>query len=100
MNITNIRFFRSTQADNPKFKGSATITLDDEFAVHNIGIVESENGEMFLAMPDRRSRNGNYVDVFHPISREARDQLQAEVLEAFQKFEEEEKEAELAEAAE
>ena len=65
-------------------KAVASITLDNEFAIHDIKIIEGENG-LFIAMPSRKTPEGQYRDIAHPISHEAREIVQTTILEAYEK---------------
>ena len=64
-------------------RGMASITIDDEFVVHDIKIIEGEKG-FFIAMPSRRSKEGEFRDVAHPIKSETRTQLQNIILKAYE----------------
>lgn len=81
MQITDIRV-RKIQGDG-KMRGMASITIDDEFVVHDIKIIEGEKG-FFIAMPSRRSKEGEFRDVAHPIKSETRTQLQSMILKAYE----------------
>lgn len=65
-----------------KVKALASITIDDEFVIHDLRVVEGERG-FFVAMPSRKLPNGTHRDVAHPINSETRDLIQAQVLEEF-----------------
>ena len=65
-------------------KAVASVTLDNEFAIHDIKIIEGENG-LFIAMPSRKTPEGEYRDIAHPISRESREILQKAIFEAYEK---------------
>ena len=69
-------------------KAVVSITINDEFVVHDIKIIEGDKG-MFIAMPSRRSADGEFRDIAHPINTATRDHLQAVVLEAYEKAEDE-----------
>ena len=81
MQITDIRV-RKIQGDG-KMRGMASITIDDEFVVHDIKIIEGEKG-YFIAMPSRRSKEGEFRDVAHPIKSETRTRLQKMILKAYE----------------
>lgn len=81
MQITDIRV-RKIQGDG-KMRGMASITIDDEFVVHDIKIIEGEKG-YFIAMPSRRSKEGEFRDVAHPIKSETRTRLQEMILKAYE----------------
>ena len=70
MKITNVRV-RVVEKENSKMRGFASVTLDDMFAVHDIRILEGDNG-LFLAMPSKQVAPGEYKDIAHPINSEAR----------------------------
>ncbi len=59
-----------------------SITIDGEFVVHDIKVIEGEKG-LFIAMPSRRSADGEYRDIAHPINSETRDAIQAIILERY-----------------
>ena len=69
MQITDIRI-RSVEKEG-KMKAVVSITIDDEFVVHDIKIIEGEKG-MFIAMPSRKAADGEYRDIAHPIIRSCR----------------------------
>ena len=64
-------------------KAVVSITLDDEFAVHDIKIIEGEKG-LFIAMPSRKTTDGEYRDIAHPINSETRDRIQKIILEKYE----------------
>jgi len=64
-------------------KAVASIVFNDEFVVHDIKIVEGERG-LFIAMPSRKTNNGDFRDIAHPVSSEARERIQAAVLEKYE----------------
>lgn len=82
MNITDVRIRKMTKEGN--MKAVASITLDNEFAIHDIKIIEGDKG-LFIAMPSRKTPEGEYRDIAHPISHEARETLQKAILEAYEK---------------
>jgi len=86
MEITDIRVRRVTTEG--KLKAYVTVTFDNEFVVHNVKVIEGKNGA-FIAMPSRKTKNGEYKDVAHPISSEFRGKLQNMILEEFDKTPEE-----------
>lgn len=65
-----------------------SVTFDNEFVVHDIKVIEGENG-LFIAMPSKRSPDGEYRDVAHPISSATREKMQRAVLEGYEKCNEE-----------
>ena len=86
MNITDVRVRKITKEG--KMKAVVSVTLDNEFVIHDIKVIEGDKG-MFIAMPSRRSADGEFRDVAHPINTATRDHLQAVVLEAYEKAEDE-----------
>ncbi|MCL1975132.1 MAG: septation regulator SpoVG [Firmicutes bacterium] len=66
-----------------KMKAIVSITLDNAFVVHDVKVVDGQNG-LFVAMPSRKTPTGEFRDIAHPISQEARDTIQKKVLEAYQ----------------
>lgn len=81
MQITDIRI-RSVEKEG-KMKAVVSITIDDEFVVHDIKIIEGEKG-MFIAMPSRKAADGEYRDIAHPINTATRERLQSMILSKFQ----------------
>ena len=92
MQITDIRV-RKTYEEG-KMKAIVYVTFDDQFVIHDIKIIEGDNG-VFIAMPSRKMPNGEFKDIAHPINLETRVEMQNKVLEAY-----EDKLKELAEEAE
>ena len=66
-----------------KMKAVVSITIDDEFVVHDIKIIEGEKG-MFIAMPSRKAADGEYRDIAHPINTATRERLQSMILSKYQ----------------
>lgn len=85
MNITDVRVRKISKEG--KMKAVVSVTIDDEFVVHDIKVIEGDKG-LFIAMPSRRSSDGEYRDVAHPINTSTRERLQAMILEAYEKAEE------------
>lgn len=85
MNITDVRVRKISKEG--KMKAVVSVTVDDEFVVHDIKVIEGDKG-LFIAMPSRRSSDGEYRDVAHPINTSTRERLQAVILEAYEKAEE------------
>jgi stage V sporulation protein G len=83
MDITDIRI-RKVNADG-KLKAYVTVTFDDSFVVHNVKIIEGENG-VFIAMPSRKTKSGEYKDVAHPINTAFRTRLQDKILQEYDKM--------------
>lgn len=84
MNITDVRVRKITKEG--KMKAVVSVTIDDEFVVHDIKVIEGEKG-LFIAMPSRKSADGEYRDIAHPINTATRDNLQRIVLDAYDKAE-------------
>ncbi len=84
MNITDVRVRKI--AKEGKMRAVVSITIDDEFVVHDIKVIEGEKG-LFIAMPSRKSSDGENRDIAHPINTQTRDKLQKLVLEAYDKAE-------------
>lgn len=70
--------------DREKVKAFASITIDDEFVVHDLRIIEGQKG-LFVAMPSRKLPNGEFRDVAHPIKPEVREMIQGIVLDEYEK---------------
>lgn len=81
MQITDIRI-RSVEKEG-KMKAVVSITIDDEFVVHDIKIIEGEKG-MFIEMPSRKAADGEYRDIAHPINTATRERLQSMILSKYQ----------------
>ena len=82
MKITDIRI-RKVDADS-KMKAVVSVTFDDEFVVHDIKVIEGEKG-LFIAMPSRKTADGEYRDIAHPINSDTRQQMQEMILEEYEK---------------
>ena len=80
MQITDVRVRKVTKEG--KMKAVVSITLDDEFVVHDIKVIEGEKG-LFIAMPSRKTTDGEYRDIAHPINSETRDRIQNLILEKY-----------------
>lgn len=81
MKITDVRV-RKIDTEG-KLKAYVTVTFDDSFVVHNVKVIEGKNGA-FIAMPSRKTRNGEYKDVAHPINSDFRVDLQNTILKAYE----------------
>ncbi|GMO38316.1 MAG: septation regulator SpoVG [Termitinemataceae bacterium] len=80
MQLTDIRVRKAS--GEGKLKAYVTITFDDCFVVHNVKIIEGKEG-LFIAMPSRKNRNGEYKDVAHPINGDFRNSMQEKILEKY-----------------
>lgn len=81
MNITDVRVRKITKEG--KMKAIVSITIDNEFVIHDIKVIEGEKG-MFIAMPSKKAADGEYRDIAHPINSETREQIQRIVLERYE----------------
>ncbi len=82
MQITDVRVRKITKEG--KMKAVVSITLDNEFVVHDIKVIEGEKG-LFIAMPSKKAADGEHRDVTHPINSGTRDMIQRTILEAYEK---------------
>lgn len=80
MQITDVRVRKVSKEG--KMKAVVSITIDDEFVVHDIKVIEGEKG-LFIAMPSRKASDGEYRDIAHPISSVTRDRIQTLILEKY-----------------
>jgi stage V sporulation protein G len=78
--ITDVRMRRMTTEG--KMKAVASVTLDGEFVIHDVKVVEGLKG-LFVAMPSRKTPDGDFRDVAHPITQAARERIQKAVLDVF-----------------
>ena len=81
MNITDVRVRKV--AKEGKMKAVVSITIDDEFVVHDIKVIEGEKG-LFIDMPSRKAADGEYRDIAHPINSGTRDRIQTIILSKYQ----------------
>ena len=81
MQITDVRI-RKVEKEG-KMKAVVSITIDEEFVVHDIKIIEGEKG-LFIARPRRKAADGEYRDIAHPINSDTRDRIQKLILEKYQ----------------
>lgn len=82
MQITDVRVRKI--AKEGKMKAIVSITLDDEFVVHDIKVIEGEKG-LFIAMPSKKATDGEYRDIAHPINSATRDNIQRIILDSYEK---------------
>ena len=87
MQITDVRL-RKVNSEN-RMKAVASVTFDNEFVIHDIKVIESQNG-LFIAMPSRKTPNGEFRDIAHPINAETREKVQKAILDAYEAPETEE----------
>lgn len=88
MKITSVTV-RKFEKEGNRMKGIATVVIDDAFAIHDIRIIEGDNG-LFIAMPSRKTATGEYKDIAHPINTDVRNMFQNAILEEYNKASEEE----------
>ena len=81
MQITDVRIRRVEKEG--KMKAVVSITIDEEFVVHDIKIIEGEEG-LFIAMPSRKAADGEYRDIAHPINSGTRERIQKLILEKYE----------------
>ena len=81
MIITDVRVRRV--AKEGKMKAVVSITIDNEFVVHDIKVIEGEKG-LFIAMPSRKASDGEYKDIAHPINSATREKIQRISLEKYE----------------
>ena len=86
MQITDVRVRKVSKEG--KMKAVVSITIDDEFVVHDIKVIEGEKG-LFIAMPSKKAVDGEYRDIAHPINSETREKIQSIILENYEKVLEE-----------
>ncbi len=82
MDITDVRIRKVT--DEGKMKAIVSITFDNEFVVHDIKIIDGQNG-LFVAMPSRQMSEGDFRDIAHPILSETRNKIKDAIFEAYEK---------------
>lgn len=87
MQITDVRVRKI--AKEGKMKAIVSITLDDEFVIHDIKVIEGDKG-LFIAMPSKRAADGEYRDIAHPIRSSTRDTIQKVILTSYEKADSEE----------
>lgn len=83
MNISEVRV-RLVKKDEGKLKAVASVTIDNCFVVHDVNILEGSEG-YFIAMPSKKTPDGEYKDIVHPLNTETRELLKKSVLEEFEK---------------
>ena len=88
MKITSVNV-RKIEKEGSRMKGIASVLLDDSFAVHDIRIIEGDNG-LFIAMPSRKTATGAYRDIAHPINPEVRSMFEDAIIEAYNTVNDEE----------
>ncbi len=81
MKISDVRI-RFVKKDDSKLKAVASITIDDCFVVHDIKVIEGADGP-FIAMPSRKTNDGEFKDIAHPLNTETRESLRNAILTAY-----------------
>lgn len=87
MTITDVRI-RKIAAEG-KMKAIVSVTFDNEFVVHDIKVIEGQNG-LFIAMPSRKTPDGEFKDIAHPINTDTREKIQTSILKTYEEAMEEE----------
>ena len=87
MTITDVRIRKI--ATEGKMKAIVSVTFDNEFVVHDIKVIEGQNG-LFIAMPSRKTPDGEFKDIAHPINTDTREKIQNSILKAYEEALEEE----------
>lgn len=82
MQITDVRV-RKVNSEG-KMKAVVSVTFDNQFVVHDIKVIDGQNGT-FIAMPSRRTPDGEFKDIAHPINSETREMIQTAILEEYDK---------------
>ncbi|MGM9977463.1 MAG: septation regulator SpoVG [Clostridium sp.] len=81
MEITDVRIRKIS--NDGKMKAIVSVTFDDEFVVHDIKVIEGQNG-LFIAMPSRKTPDGEFKDIAHPINTTTREKIQKSILNAYE----------------
>ena len=87
MQITDVHL-RKVNSEN-RMKAVASVTFDNEFVVHDIKVIESQNG-LFIAMPSKKIPTGEFKDIAHPLNRETREKILNSIVEEYNKPDSEE----------
>lgn len=82
MKVTDVRVRKVT--NEGRMRAVVSVTFDNEFVVHDIKVIEGNNG-LFIAMPSRKTPEGEYKDIAHPINTETRAKIQEAILSEFEK---------------
>lgn len=89
MHITDVRIRKVN--DEGKMRAVVSVTFDDEFVVHDIKVIEGQNG-LFIAMPSRKMGEGDFRDIAHPLTSETRNRIKAAIFDEYEKVLDEKKE--------
>ncbi|WP_027632551.1 septation regulator SpoVG [Clostridium hydrogeniformans] len=87
MQITDVRI-RKISSEG-KMKAIVSVTFDNDFVVHDIKVIEGQNG-LFIAMPSRKTPDGEFKDIAHPINTETREKIQKAIFDEYEKVKNEE----------
>lgn len=82
MEVTDVRIRKVT--DEGKMKAIVSVTFDNQFVVHDIKIIDGQNG-LFVAMPSRKMADGEFRDIAHPINSETRSKIQDAIFMEYEK---------------
>jgi stage V sporulation protein G len=82
MQITDVRVRKIS--NEGKMKAIVSVTFDNEFVVHDIKVIDGQNG-LFIAMPSRKTPDGEFKDIAHPINTETREKIQSAILAEYEK---------------
>ena len=82
MKISEVRVRKVENNDDSKLKAVASVTIDECFVIHDIKIIKGESG-MFIAMPSKKDKNGDFKDIAHPINPATRQELSNAIIKAF-----------------
>lgn len=83
MEITSVKI-RKVEKENSRMKGIASVVVDNAIAIHDIRIIEGDNG-LFIAMPSRKTPTGDYRDIAHPINPDVRKMFEDAIFEEYNK---------------
>jgi stage V sporulation protein G len=81
MDITQVKVF---PVDEEKLKAYVSIVLDDCFLVSDLKVIQGPNG-LFISMPSKRKKNGDFKDIAHPLNRETREQMERRILQEYER---------------
>lgn len=85
MQITDVRL-RKVNNQDTRMKALASITFDDSFVIHDLRVIEGNNG-LFVAMPSKRTPDGEFRDIAHPIHSDMRQHVQEEIMKVYEETE-------------
>ena len=85
MKFTDVRIRKVEKEDN-KLRAIASVTIEECFVIHDIKVIEGNEG-LFIAMPSRKTKEGEYKDIAHPINSDTRKELSVAVLKAYDEAE-------------